>query len=183
MVNYTKKIKKTKNTKRSKKRSLNPNMRTKAWGGPAWFYITCSLLGYPETRPTKTQRNTYKRFLVLAGKTLPCNLCRVSYAKFVKELPMTPKVLSSRKNLVMWFFKIHNKVNKKLGCKQLTSAGMEKKYKWYNKFRAMSCSPTLGGCVKALSSVKKPKKTKIVMCVDKQAMRLKKSDKKNKNKN
>lgn len=166
-------IKKKSSKKPSKK---NPNMRTRAWGPVAWSYITFSLMGYPDKKPTAVQKNTYKRFLVSVGKTLPCNLCRTSYAKFVKEIPITSRVLSGRKNLVMWFFKIHNRVNKKLGCRQLTAIDMEKKYRWYDKFRAMSCSPTMNGCVKAVANVRKPRRTKIVTCVDKQALRLRRKD-------
>lgn len=156
------------------KKQKNPNLRTKAWGPPAWFYITCALMGYPEKQATKTQKKTYKNFLMYVGKTLPCNLCRDSYAKFVKKIPITDRVLSSRKNLVMWFFKIHNEVNKKLKCKQLTQKQMESKYKWYNNFRAISCSPNLGGCLKASDNIKIPKRTKVIMFVDEQAIRLRK---------
>lgn len=155
----------------------NPNIRTGAWGPPAWFYITCTLMGYPERGPSASQKKNYKNFLVLVGKTLPCNLCRDSYFKFVKESPITDRVLSGRKVLVMWFFKIHNKVNKKLKCKVLTKKQMLRKYEWYDKFRAVSCSPDLGGCMKAVSNVKLPKKTKIVTFIDDRAIRLRKKEK------
>ncbi len=167
---------------KKKSKEKNPNLRTKAWGPPAWFYITCALMGYPEKNATPTQRKTYKNFLIYVGKTLPCNLCRDSYAKYIKELPLTCRVLSGRKSLVMWFFRIHNKVNKKLKCKQLTRKQMEAKYRWYNNFRAVSCSPDLGGCLKATEKVKKPKRTKVIMFVDEKAVALRKKDKKAKDK-
>ena len=69
-----------------KDKSKNPNLRTKAWGGPAWFYITCVAMGYPEKNPTKKQQNEYKKFYVSVGKTLPCCLCRESYDKFIKDV-------------------------------------------------------------------------------------------------
>lgn len=161
-------------------KTKNPNLRTKAWGPPAWFYITCSLMGYPEKNPTKVQKKDYKNFLVYMGKTLPCNLCRDSYKKFMKELPLTDRVMSSRKNLVMWFFKIHNKVNKKLKCKILNKNQLEKKYRWYNNFRAVSCSPELGGCLKAVDNIKTPKKTKVITFVDEQAIKLREKEEKTK---
>lgn len=160
-------------------KTKNPNIRTKAWGPPAWFYITCSLMGYPENKPTKKQKSQYKNFLVSVGDTLPCNLCRDSYKKYMKELPLSDRVMSSRKNIVMWLFKIHNKVNKKLNCKVLTKLQMEKKYKWYEKFRAVSCSPKLGGCLKATENVKKPKRTKIITFIDEEALKLRKQEKVN----
>jgi len=164
---------------KKKKKDPNPNMRTKSWGPPTWFAVTCFLMGYPKSNPTKTQKNTYKRFLILFGKVLPCNLCRDSYARFLKELPPTERVMSTRRNLVMWFFKIHNKVNKKLGCKQLTQSQMCKKYRWYEKFRAVKCSKDLGGCLRSSDKVKVPKRTKVITFVDEEALRLRsKSSKK-----
>lgn len=154
----------------------NPNIRTKAWGPPAWFYITCSLMGYPENKPTKKQKKDYKNFLTLVGETLPCNLCRDSYRKYIKQLPLTDRIMSTRKSLVMWFFKIHNKVNKKLGCKVLTKQQLEKKYIWYEKFRAIQCSPKLGGCLKADKNIRTPKRTKIIMFVDEEALKLRNKD-------
>lgn len=141
------------------------NMRTRAWGPPMWFSITCVLMGYPEKNPTNTQKRDYVKFLKSLGKVMPCNLCRDSYKKFLKELPLTQKVLRSRKNLVMWFFKIHNKVNQKLNTKQLTQSQMEKKYKYYNQFRAAGCSKTDTGCNKTFN--KNPKRCKIKVTVDK----------------
>ena len=163
-----------------KNKSNNPNLRTKAWGPPAWFYITCVAMGYPDKNPTKKQRREYKKFYVSVGKTLPCCLCRESYEKFLKQLPLTSKVLSSRKNLVHWLFKIHNKVNKKLKCKVLKKKQLDKKYKWYENFRAVSCSPKLGGCIKAVNKVKEPKRTKVIMFVDEEALKLRAKDKKKK---
>ena len=165
-----------------KRKDPNPNMRTKSWGPPTWFAITCFLMGYPKTNPTKTQKRTYKQFLILSGKVLPCNICRDSYAKFVKESPLTDRVLSTRRNLVMWFFRIHNKVNKKLGCKVLTLAQMNKKYKWYENFRAVKCSSDLGGCLKSADNVKIPKRTKVITFVDDGALMLRLKDKKSNNK-
>lgn len=161
---------------KAKARDPNPNMRTKSWGPPAWFAVTCFLMGYPKTMPTKTHKSTYKNFLIYFGKTLPCNLCRDSFARFIKEVPITDRVLNSRRNLVMWFFRIHNMVNKKLGCKVLTQAQLNKKYKWYDKFRAVKCSADLGGCLKSSNSVKVPKRTKVITFVDETALRLREKE-------
>lgn len=159
------------------KNDPNPNMRTKSWGPPAWFSATCFLMGYPKTNPTKTQKKTYKNFMILFGKVLPCNLCRDSYAKFIKELPLTDSVLSCRKNLVNWFFKIHNKVNKKLGCKVLNNAQLKKKFKYFETFRAVKCSADLGGCLKSAENIKIPKRTKVITFVDETALMLRNKEK------
>jgi hypothetical protein len=152
------------------------NLRTKAWGPVAWFAITCFLMGYPEKNPTTKDKKHYKSFLNNIGNVLPCNLCRDSYIKFIKELPITPKVLSSRKNLVYWFFKLHNKVNRKLKCKELNTTSMNDKYKFYDKFRAVKCGPELGGCMKAGENVRVPRRTKVVTIIDKHAIKLRKKE-------
>ena len=161
-----------------RRKDPNPNMRTRSWGPPTWFAITCFLMGYPKTQPTKTQQRTYKQFLILFGKVLPCNLCRDSYAKFIKQSPLSPRVMSSRRNLVMWFFRIHNKVNKKLGCKVLNQQQLNRKYQWYEKFRAVKCSKDLGGCLKSADNIKTPKRTMVVTFVYEEALKLRKKDKK-----
>lgn len=153
-------------------------MRTNSWGPPAWFAITCFLMGYPKTKPTKKEQKSYKTFLKLLGDILPCNLCRDSYKKYIKECPMTDRVMSKRKNLVMWFFKIHNKVNKKLNCKVLNKAQLDKKYLYFEKFRAVKCSNELGGCLKSANNIKIPKRTKVITFVDETALRLRHEDKK-----
>lgn len=162
-----------KSEKDSTSKDPNPNMRTKSWGPPAWFATTCFLMGYPKNNPPAQTRKLYKSYLILFGRVLPCNLCRDSYAIFIKKLPMSDKVMSSRKTLVMWFFTIHNMVNKKIGCKLLTKVQMEKKYNYYDKFRAVKCSKDLGGCLKSASNVRTPKRTKVITFIDEEAMKLK----------
>ena len=59
----------------------------------------------------------YKQLFENFQHTLPCKYCRVSYSKFLKELPIEP-FLYSRKDLTHWFYMIHNKVNKKLRAQE-----------------------------------------------------------------
>jgi hypothetical protein len=129
-------------------------------------------MGYPEKHPTRKQRHDYKQFFTLLGHVLPCNLCRDSYLKYIKELRLSSKVLRCRKSLVHWLFKIHNKVNRKLKCKVLSTEQLKKKYKFFDKFRAKTCTPKYGGCVKAINGVRVPKRTKVVTYVDEAALRL-----------
>jgi hypothetical protein len=156
----------------------NPNLRTKAWGPPAWFYLHCVTMGYPAKNPTEKQRKNYRMFFKYIGDTLPCNLCRNSYKKYLKELPLTDKVLNCRKNLVFWLFKIHNKVNEKLKCKILNKTKLKKKFRDYDKFRAMKCSSDMAGCMKAEKGVTKPKKIKLIKIDDTEAIKKKKNKKK-----
>lgn len=161
----------------TKPKDPNPNMRTKSWGPPTWFAITCFLMGYPRENPTKKDIKTYKTFLITLGDVLPCNLCRDSYKKYITQSKLTDSVMSTRKKLVMWFFKIHNKVNKKLNCKVLNTAQLNKKYQYFEKFRAIKCSKDLGGCLKSANSIKIPKRTKVITFVDETALALREKDK------
>lgn len=147
-------------------RGSNDNMRTRAWGPPAWFYLTSVAMGYPLSSPTRSQRQAYKQFFTAVGDTLPCTLCRDSYKLYVKQSPLTSTVLSGRRRLVMWLFHIHNKVNAKLKCKKLTPKELQKKYQWYDQFRAVKCSPEMGGCIKPLNRKKYPQRILVVPCKD-----------------
>ena len=160
------------NNKNKKKRKNNKNknknrwLRTKAWGCPSWFVFHSFAMSYPKHKASKTEKRNYKQFYKLFGKVLPCSLCRTSYAKFLKKSPLTSKVLRDRKSLVYWTFKIHNYVNKKLGCKVLTRKQMNLKYKHYEQFRASGCSKGMKGCTKPKRGIKKPKRTRIIVCYD-----------------
>lgn len=136
----------------------NMGMATRFWGSPFWVSIHSVAMGYP-VHPTKKQKKEYKIYFECLKNVLPCGLCRDSFKKFLKELPLDDNVLKNRKNLFMWTCKIHNKVNKKLNCAELTKNQMEKKYKFYDSFRA-SCSKDKLGCRNTIK--KNNKKTKIV---------------------
>lgn len=137
----------------------NMGMATRMWGVFWWMTIHTACMGYPYDKPTKKQKADYKRFFKSIGDVLPCGLCRTSYKKFIKESPMTNKVLKNRKNLFIWSCELHNKVNKKLGCKKFTRKQMMKKYKFLESFRA-SCSKDKLGCRNTIK--KNNKKPKVV---------------------
>lgn len=145
-------------------------MRTKAWGPPAWMFLHMVTMGYPYKNPTKTQKKQYKTFFKNVGNILPCGLCRNSYKKFLKEIPITEEVLKSRKNLVHWFFKVHNRVNKKLNCEVLNRKQLNEKYRFYESFRAGKCGKDVAGCTKAQNQKKIPNKTKIIIIKDIEAL-------------
>ena len=142
-----------------KKKEKNMGMATRLWGPFWWGTFHTASMGYPYNEATKKEKSYYKRFYKSIGDVLPCSLCKISYKHFLKDLPLTNKVLSSRKNLFVWTCKIHNKVNNKLSCKQITIKQMMKKYNFYDSFRA-SCSKDKLGCITTVK--KNNRKTKIV---------------------
>lgn len=93
-------------------------MNTKFWGPPGWKFLHAIAFNYPEkinmADPEDRERMFYyKQLFENLQFTLPCKYCRLSYQKFLKELPIDA-FLRSRKDITYWLYLIHNKVNKKL---------------------------------------------------------------------
>jgi hypothetical protein len=89
---------------------MNPNF----WGPPAWTFLHSITFNYPENPTDKDKTNIYDYFTSLS-EVLPCESCKQHYKRHLTELPLTPKVLSSRENLTKWLVNIHNEVNKLTG--------------------------------------------------------------------
>jgi hypothetical protein len=54
-----------------------------------------------------------REFMSLIPDILPCKYCRASFNKYSASLDITP-FLESKEQLIIWLYKMHNKVNKKL---------------------------------------------------------------------
>ena len=98
-------------------------LMTKVWGPAGWLFLHCISFGYPENpqtydlehgHPVGSTRVAYRRFFQELGNVFPCRYCRDSYKDFVRDDPVDPH-LGSRDELVTWFWRIHNRVNEKLG--------------------------------------------------------------------
>ena len=126
----------------------NSGLMTKVWGPPGWMFLHSITFGYPanpssfdnETKqPKGTTVTKYRAFFQDLGWVFPCVYCRNSYKQFLKELPLTDTVLSSRDNLVKWLYDIHNKVNNKLQIRY-RKATLKNIISKYESFRA-DCKP------------------------------------------
>jgi hypothetical protein len=151
---------------------MNRNMRTNAFGPPMWFSLFMIAMGYPD-KPTKTDRANYRRHIKSIGDVMPCVICRKSFKNFIKpsgDVPLNDKAFDSRKSLVYFLMRLKNRVNKKLNKPQLSQKEMDEHYKYFNSFRAKSCSPTATGCTIASNQKQTPMKTRIVAVVDKKAL-------------
>ncbi len=129
--------------------SSKNGLMTKVWGPAGWLFLHCVTFGYPENPdtydqdygfPPGTTRNHYSRFFTEVGNVLPCRYCRDSYKDFIKEMPVEPN-LHSREHLISWFWKIHNKVNQKLGVNYCDASLSEIKEK-YETYRAKCRAPS-----------------------------------------
>ncbi len=102
-------------------------MDPKVWGPQFWFMMHSTSFGYPDN-PSHSDKKHYKKFYKSLQDVLPCETCRGNYAKHLKEVPITDEVLKSKKNLFLWTVKIHNKVNKDSGKKNIDPSYILKKY-------------------------------------------------------
>ena len=129
-----------KSRKKSRKsaRSKDNGMMTKVWGPAGWVFLHSCAMGYPikidkkDKEHRKRKRET-KKFFESIGYVFPCRYCRESYMLFIKEAPLAGH-LDTRQNLCRWLYKIHNKVNKKLGvpkCEIPRFADVNKRYETY----------------------------------------------------
>jgi len=86
-------------------------MDSKKWGPSAWTFLHYITLNYPEY-PSKDEKLQYKIFFESLQYILPCPECREHYQKHLVTTSLTDKVLSCRRNLIMWLIDLHNIVNK-----------------------------------------------------------------------
>lgn len=87
-------------------------MDTKFWGPDGWRLLHTLAYIYP-SKPTQHQQQLYSIFFNMIKDILPCTYCRESFKTFLLELPIKP-YLTSPRNLRLWIYRMHNKVNNKL---------------------------------------------------------------------
>ena len=87
-------------------------MNTAFWGPSGWQMLHTLTFIYPET-PSFSDKVKMREFMYSLSYILPCKYCRLSFTKYIKSLPIDD-YLESRKLIIEWLYKIHNKINKKL---------------------------------------------------------------------
>ena len=111
----------------------NNGLLTKIWGPALWESIHCITYGYP-IYPDEIAKKNYKEWLINLGNVLPCKYCRDSYKEFISSgnSKLTDSDLASRKSLTQWGYRIHQRVNQKLGVEYGTTYDdLNKKYESY----------------------------------------------------
>ena len=126
-------------------------MMTKVWGPGCWVFLHCLVHGYPDkidpnNKEDVSRKKHTKIFLENFPYILPCKYCRKSCIKFVEELPSLEKALDSKKELCKWMYKLHNKVNIKLGISDFPS--FKDVCSQYDSYKA-KCSMDKKGCIDA----------------------------------
>jgi hypothetical protein len=115
-------------------------MQTKVWGPAGWIFLHSIAQNYP-WKPSSTQKKNYYSFFKQVGNVLPCKYCRESYKQFMKEpgTILNNRILESRKSLIKWLYLIHNKVNEKLGVKDIPT--LKEVFDRYESYRS-KCTKT-----------------------------------------
>lgn len=88
------------------------------WGNHFWFTMHTASFFYPEY-PTPTDMHRYKNFYESFAFIIPCPECKVHYTQMLNDHPIDP-YLESRDSLSRWVVLVHNKVNERLGKKQIS---------------------------------------------------------------
>ena len=103
-----------------KKPGDDMGMQTRVWGPAGWLFLHCIAQNYPHD-PNDEQKVNYFEFFKILGNVFPCRYCRESYNKFILEKGscLNIDVMKSRETLSKWLYNIHNKVNEKLGVKEI----------------------------------------------------------------
>jgi hypothetical protein len=97
--------------------SKSNGLITKIWGPCFWETLHCVSAGYP-LEPTDTDKKNYKDFYISVKNVLPCKFCRESYDVFItkeNDTLIDDNVFESREKLMLWVYKLHERVNLKLG--------------------------------------------------------------------
>ncbi len=81
----------------------------KVWGAPAWMFLHCVTLTYPES-PSTTDKKHYKKFFESLEHVLPCKKCREHYGQYLLDHPLDPSLVS-QKELVKYMIRLHNYIN------------------------------------------------------------------------
>tara|TARA_B100000123_G_scaffold243974_1_gene199069 strand:+ start:966 stop:1436 length:471 start_codon:yes stop_codon:yes gene_type:complete len=131
-------------------------MNSEIWGPYFWFTLHTVTLAYPE-KPTYVEKSHYQNFFLSLQNVLPCKVCQQHYNNHLKEFPIG-SFLEDKESLVIWCFKLHNKVNESLGKKLFTFKEFKDKYR---KIYA----PTILQKVTNTECIKKYKKYKFIILI------------------
>lgn len=101
-------------------------MNVDTWGSSCWNF-THTMLFNAKEYPNNEERIRYKKFFTLLGDLLPCSYCRISYGKFMHDLPIE-LYWDSKAGLIYWWYLFHNKVNDKLNKPKPSFKSIVKKY-------------------------------------------------------
>ena len=120
---------------------------TKKWG-PATWYLIHTVCEKITVKLFNEQKATVISLLKGICSNLPCGECSNHAKEYLKIL--TPRIISDKESLKMFFFTFHNKVNQRLRKPKFTNYDMyklttlQKVFKYYKQQVEISTSRTNG---------------------------------------
>jgi hypothetical protein len=91
------------------------NADPKPWGAHLWLFLHYSAANYPD-RPTWSQKQAMKNWLITLPVTIPCADCSHHYNQYINEYrERMDDICSSKQNLTRFLVDIHNRVNARTG--------------------------------------------------------------------
>lgn len=123
------------------------------WGPSCWQFLHTASLCYPDN-PSFEHRNGMYNFILGLGYSLPCEGCRTECLKYINDAEkrgLIDAAVLSKDNLFIFFWDLHNFVNKKNGLKVYT---LEEARKCYQKrYKCEPCQSPLSTLIKILFMV------------------------------
>lgn len=94
------------------------------WGPTLWKYLHSIAINYPDI-PDKTWKIKYYNFVWTLCETIPCDMCRNHFRKFLVMGSKTVKkfsyeILVDRRTFFKWTYDVHNFVNSQIPNKKKT---------------------------------------------------------------
>jgi hypothetical protein len=92
-------------THNKKKSRVRNGFSPKIWGPPLWTVLHIMAQNY-SSKPTVTDKNHFRTFIVSLTHVLPCGVCRKNFQKHmnIKDLQIA---LGSRDTLVKFIYNLH----------------------------------------------------------------------------
>ncbi len=88
------------------------------WGPVFWCTLHVISLAYPD-EPTYAEKRAAKDFFNALAHLLPCPVCRDHFREMLQGMPIE-NWLDNRKSLIEWVWTAHNRVNNRLGKREIT---------------------------------------------------------------
>jgi hypothetical protein len=103
------------------------HMPPEVWGPIFWATFHLTSMAYPE-QPTYAEKRAAKEFFNAMTHLLPCPVCREHYREILAAMPID-SWLDNRASLTEWVWTLHNRVNVRLGKRELSQAEFVERYK------------------------------------------------------
>lgn len=97
------------------------------WGPVFWCTLHIVSLAYPN-EPTYAEKRAAKDFFNSFTQLLPCPVCKEHFREVIALLPVDTW-LDNRASITEWVWMLHNRVNARLGKREITMAEFHEAYK------------------------------------------------------